>query len=52
MYIGILDPKEISYTHKGTGVPFLPSDEEGGAKIWRWNFAFDDAIDVNLSLTC
>ena len=51
MYIGqIKDFWEISYTHKGTAVPFPPVSTEDCIGLWTWNNAFDNALDVNYTL--
>ncbi|MBR5868973.1 MAG: family 20 glycosylhydrolase [Clostridia bacterium] len=47
MYIGELtNIKNVTYTHKGTEVPFPPSF----GTTWNWKYAYDDAIDVTYTL--
>ncbi len=50
MFVGILEPKEVSYTHKGTRVAFPPELTEDGKPVWRWNYAYDSEIDINCAL--
>ncbi|MBQ2750662.1 MAG: hypothetical protein IJF34_12840, partial [Clostridia bacterium] len=47
MYIGELkNIKSVTYTHKGTEIPFPPSFDT----TWNWKYAYDDAIDVTYTL--
>ena len=47
MYIGELkNIKSVTYTHKGTEIPFPPSF----GTTWNWKYAYDDAIDVTYIL--
>ena len=51
MYIGLLDAKEVFYTHKGRDVEYKPTEiDESGAPLWRWNEVYDAEIDVNSRL--
>ena len=51
MYIGqIKDFWEVSFTHKGTAVPFEPQSKEDCVGFWQWRSIFDDALDVNYTL--
>jgi hexosaminidase len=51
MYIGqIKDFWEVSFTHKGTAVPFEPQSKEDCVGFWQWRSVYDDALDVNYTL--
>ncbi len=53
MYIGLLkNHKETVFNHMGTSVTFPPSSVEDGKSTWRWNNAYDSAIDANTEFDC
>jgi len=51
MYVGQLtNIKETTFTHRGTKVPFPPSNIETGLGTWLWQYAFDLELDANFEL--
>ena len=50
MFIGLLEPKNVTYTHKGTSLQLPPSKVEDGKPVWLWKDIYDCPIDMNYQL--
>ncbi|MBQ9806903.1 MAG: family 20 glycosylhydrolase [Clostridia bacterium] len=50
MYIGTLKQQKIAFFHAGTDIPFSPSSAENGIYTWNWDYIFDTALDVHVTL--